>query len=144
MVSVGTSDIAHIGSAIDITARGTGAVVAIVTVAVILLTASVPLGLVVVLGVPVLMAVRRPADPAAAPPPAGATATRQGELTTRAADIVAGLRVLRGIGGEPMVVRPLPRPSPSGCAPAGVRVARVESLLEAAAGPAARRCSWCW
>ena len=44
---------------------------AIVTVAVILLTTSVPLGLVVVLGVPVLMAVVGAADPAAAPPAAG-------------------------------------------------------------------------
>ena len=46
-MSIGTSDISHIGGAMDIIARGTGAVVAIVIVAVILLSASVPLGLVV-------------------------------------------------------------------------------------------------
>src|SRR5262245_26855372 len=37
VVSIGTSDIAHIGNAIDVTARGSGAVVAIITVALILL-----------------------------------------------------------------------------------------------------------
>jgi ABC-type multidrug transport system fused ATPase/permease subunit len=57
VVSIGTADIGHVGNSIDITARGAGAVVAIITVTVILLRASVPLGLVVVLGVPVLMAV---------------------------------------------------------------------------------------
>ena len=73
--------------------------VAIITVAVILLHASLPLGLVVVLGVPVLMAIVgiliRPLhhrQQAYRRPP--------GRLTTRAADIVTGLRVLRGIGGE--------------------------------------------
>ncbi len=48
VVSIGTSDISHIGNAIDITARGAGAIVAIIAVAVILLHASVPLGLIVV------------------------------------------------------------------------------------------------
>ena len=57
VVSVGTSDISHIGNAIDVTARGSGAVVAVITVAVILLSTSVRLGLVVVIGVPVLMAI---------------------------------------------------------------------------------------
>src|SRR5579859_537029 len=57
VVSVGTSDIRHIGNIVDITARGSGAVVAIVVVAALLLHASVPLGLVVVLGVPALMGV---------------------------------------------------------------------------------------
>lgn len=57
VVSIGTSDIHQIGNAIDITARGAGAVVSIATVAVILVNASLPLGLVVLLGVPVLLAV---------------------------------------------------------------------------------------
>ena len=57
VVSIGTNDVNHIGSTLDISARAMGSVVAIVTVAVILLTASLPLGLVVVLGVPVLATV---------------------------------------------------------------------------------------
>ena len=56
VVSIGTSDISHIGNAIDVTARGSGAVVAVIVVAVILLQTSVRLGLVVIIGVPVLMA----------------------------------------------------------------------------------------
>ncbi|RKF24970.1 ABC transporter ATP-binding protein [Micromonospora globbae] len=130
VVSVGTSDIDQIGSAIDITARGTGAVVAIVTVAVILLDASVPLGLVVVLGVPVLMAVVglliRPLHRQQ-----HAYRDAEGALTTRAGDIVSGLRVLRGVGGEP-VLSARYRAESQALRAHGVRVARVQSLLEAA------------
>src|SRR4029079_2580260 len=55
VVSIGTADINHIGNTVDISARFTGAIVAIVVVTLILLSSSVPLGLVVLLGVPVLM-----------------------------------------------------------------------------------------
>ena len=129
VVNVGTSDVSHIGNAIDVTARGVGAVVAIITVAVILLNASLPLGLIVVLGVPVLMTIvgilirplhRRQHDYRSA------TAA----LTTRAADIVTGLRVLRGIGGEATFSTRY-RAESQRVRAAGVRVARVESLLEA-------------
>jgi ABC-type multidrug transport system fused ATPase/permease subunit len=57
VVAIGTSDIRQLGSTVDITARGTGSLVAVVAVTVVLLTYSVPLGLVVVLGVPLLMGV---------------------------------------------------------------------------------------
>src|SRR5262245_13452455 len=50
VVSIGTADINHIGNSIDITARSSGAIVAIIVVTVILLSSSMPLGLVVVLG----------------------------------------------------------------------------------------------
>ena len=130
VVSVGTADISHIGGALDITARAVGSVVAIVTVAVILLRASVPLGLVVVLGVPLLMAVVglliRPLHRRQQ-----AYRDQQGALTTRAGDIVAGLRVLRGIGGE-SVFSERYRAESQELRHAGVRVARVESVLEAA------------
>jgi len=130
VVSVGTSDIAHLGSAIDITARGAGAVVAIITVAVILLNASTPLGLVVVLGVPVLMGIVglliRPLHHRQQ-----AHRDQQGRLATRATDIVTGLRVLRGVGGEATFAARY-RSESQQLRVAGVRVARVESLLEAA------------
>src|SRR5205085_348056 len=97
--SIGTADIKHIGDILDITSRGTGSVVGIVVVAVLLLNSSVPLGLVVVLGVPVLMGIValliRPLHRRQQ-----AYRDKQAALTTRAADIVAGLRVLRGAGGE--------------------------------------------
>ena len=130
VVAIGTADIEHIGSAIDITARGTGAVVAIVTVAVILLDASVPLGLVVVLGVPLLMGVVglliRPLHRQQQ-----AYRDQEGRLTARAGDIVSGLRVVRGVGGEP-VLSARYRTQSQALRADGLRVARVESLLEAA------------
>ena len=130
VVSIGTADINHIGGALDITARGAGAVVAIVTVAVILLRTSMPLGLVVVIGVPVLMAVVglliRPLHKRQQ-----SYRDQQGTLTTRAGDIVAGLRVLRGIGGEAVFAGRY-RAESQELRGAGVRVARVESVLEAA------------
>ncbi|MFJ6954974.1 ABC transporter transmembrane domain-containing protein, partial [Micromonospora aurantiaca (nom. illeg.)] len=130
VVSIGTADIEHIGSAIDITARGAGSVVGIVTVAVILLSASQPLGLVVVLGVPLLMALValliRPLHRQQA-----AYRDSTGRLTARAADIVSGLRVLRGVGGE-QVLSERYRQRSQALRADGLRVARVESLLQAA------------
>ncbi|MEU6078644.1 ABC transporter ATP-binding protein [Micromonospora sp. NPDC047074] len=130
VVSIGTADISQIGAAIDITARGAGAIVAIVTVGVILLGASVPLGLVVVLGVPLLMAVVglliRPLHRQQQ-----AYRDSEGALTSRAGDIVSGLRVLRGVGGEP-VLSARYRARSQALRADGLRVARIESLLEAA------------
>jgi len=130
VVSIGTSDIHHIGDVVDISARGTGALVALVVVTVLLLTASVPLGLVVVLGVPVLMAVValliRPLHRRQQ-----AYRDRQAALTNRAADIVSGLRVLRGVGGEAAFAARYTAESQD-LRTAGVRVARLDSYLEAA------------
>jgi ABC-type multidrug transport system fused ATPase/permease subunit len=130
VVAIGTADISHIGNALDVTARGVGAVVAIITIAVILLSTSVPLGLVVLIGVPLMTALvatlirplhRRQHD----------YREQQGALTTRAADIVAGLRVLRGVGGESQFSHRY-RDESQQLRAAGMRVAKVESLLDAA------------
>ncbi|AGL14508.1 ABC transporter ATP-binding protein [Actinoplanes sp. N902-109] len=130
VVAIGTADISHIGNAIDITARGTGSVVAVLTVTTILLFTSVPLGLVVVLGIPLLTAVvsllirplhRRQQE----------YRERQGRLTGRATDLVGGLRVLRGVGGEPVLAQTY-RAGSQDLRGAGVRVARVEALLDGA------------
>jgi ABC-type multidrug transport system fused ATPase/permease subunit len=129
VVAIGAADTSHIGNALDITARGSAAVVSLVTVTVILLTASVKLGLVVLLGVPVQMAVvsllikplhRRQQ----------AYRDQQGALTGRAVDSVAGLRVLRGIGGE-QVFAGRYREQSQQLRAVGVRAARIDSLLEA-------------
>ncbi|MFI1193159.1 ABC transporter ATP-binding protein [Micromonospora sp. NPDC020750] len=129
LVSIGTADIDQIGHAIDTTARGAGSLVAIATVAVILLSTSVPLGLVVVLGVPLLMAVVglliRPLHHRQQ-----AYRDSEGELTARAGDIVSGLRVVRGVGGEP-VLSARYRARSQALRADGLRVARVESLMEA-------------
>ncbi|HEY1488170.1 MAG TPA: ABC transporter ATP-binding protein, partial [Micromonosporaceae bacterium] len=130
VVSIGTSDINQIGGGLDITARAAGAVVAVITVTVILLTASRPLGLIVVIGVPILVTIVslliRPLHHRQQLYRDG-----QGALTTRAGDIVTGLRVLRGVGGEAMFARRYDEHSQE-LRFAGVRVARVESYLEAA------------
>jgi ABC-type multidrug transport system fused ATPase/permease subunit len=130
VVSIGTSDLSPIGNAMDITARGGGAIVAIVTVAIILLRASVPLGLVVIIGVPVLMAVValliKPLHHRQQQ-----YREQQGALAGRATDIVSGLRVLRGIGGE-AVFGARYREQSQSLRRIGIQVARVESVLEAA------------
>jgi len=130
VVSIGTSDISHVGGALDITSRGTGAVVAVITVAILLVSASVPLGLVVIIGVPVLMAIVglliRPLHARQQ-----AYREQQGQLTTRASDIVTGLRVLRGIGGEAVFAARY-REESQRLRAAGIRVARVEAQLESA------------
>lgn len=78
----------------------TSALVSYSVVAVIVLRASVPLGIFVLVGVPlagVLMSlVAKPLHRAQEE-----QRTASGEMTEVAADAVVGLRVLRGIGGEP-------------------------------------------
>ncbi|MFD9940841.1 ABC transporter ATP-binding protein [Nonomuraea sp. NPDC059023] len=130
VISVGNSDIAHIGSSMDILLRGTGSVVAIVTVTIYLISTSLPLGLLVLFGVP-LMAIA--VGPLLKPLHKRQKAHRdlQGELSTRSADIVSGLRVLRGIGGEQVFSGRYQEESQR-VRHAGVRVAGIESLLEGA------------
>src|SRR5205814_8810340 len=130
VVSVGTADIRQIANAMDITGRGAGAVVAIVVVGVVMLSASVRLGLIVVVGVPLLVSVvgllLRPLHRRQQ-----AYRELSGELTNRANDIVNGLRVLRGIGGEAAFVDRY-RDESQRLRAAGVHVARVQSWLDAA------------
>lgn len=130
VVSVGNSDIEYIGSATEILLRGTGSVVAIAVVTVILISTSPPLGIVVLIGVPLMMAA---VGPLLRPLHRRQHRHRdlQGDLATRASDIVAGLRVLRGIGGE-QVFAARYREESQRVRHAGVRVASVESLLEGA------------
>ncbi|MDQ6716083.1 MAG: ABC transporter ATP-binding protein, partial [Actinomycetota bacterium] len=99
VVAVVSSDAMRLGSLYDILARFVGAVVSFVVVAVILLNASRPLGLLVLIGVPVLVSsltlIVRPLQRRQAE-----QREESGRLIGLGADTVAGLRVLRGIGGE--------------------------------------------
>ncbi|GII80166.1 multidrug ABC transporter permease [Sphaerisporangium rufum] len=128
VVSVGNSDIAHIGNSMEILPRGSGSVVAIAAVTVILIATSPQLGLLVLLGVP-LMALL--VAPLLRPLHRRQHEQRelQGDLATRATDIVAGLRVLRGIGGE-QVFADRYRQESQRVRHAGVRVASVDATLE--------------
>jgi ABC-type multidrug transport system fused ATPase/permease subunit len=129
VVAIGAADTNHIGNALDITARFSGAIVTVIVVSIILLSASVKLGLVVVLGVPIAFAVTsllvRPLHHRQM-----AYRHQQGELTGRAVDIVSGLRVLRGIGGESVFSTRF-RAESQKLRHTGVHAARIDSMLEA-------------
>lgn len=130
VVSIGNSDVSHIGGALDILLRGSGAVVSLVVVAVILLSANLQFGLTVLIGVPVMMSavalLIRPLHQRQA-----SYREQQGKLISRAGDIVAGLRVLRGVGGE-SVFSASYREQSQQLRTAGVRVGKVDAQLEAA------------
>ena len=130
VVAIGTNDLSHIGNAMDITARAAGAAVSFVVVAVLLLRTSVTLGLVVLVGVPVLLVAL---GPLVRPLQRRNLAQREmmGDLSNLATDIVAGLRVLRGIGGERVVHDRYVRESQQ-VRRAGVEVGRLQSVLDAA------------
>jgi ABC-type multidrug transport system fused ATPase/permease subunit len=130
VAAVGSHDAERIGSAMDIVARLSGALVSFVIVAVLLLRTSTTLGLLVVAGVPLLSA---GVGPLLRPLHRRRTRHRElvGDLTTVGADTVSGLRVLRGIGGEAVFSGRYAAASQEVRA-AGLAAARVQSLLDAA------------
>ena len=130
VVATVSNDAMRAGGAFEVTARLAGAFVAFIVVAFILLSSSVTLGLVVLVGVPVLVTlltfVIKPLQ------------TRQreqreevGKLTALGADTAAGLRVLRGIGGEQAFYDRYKARSQE-VRRAGVRVALPQATLDAA------------
>ncbi|MCB0908950.1 MAG: ABC transporter ATP-binding protein [Nocardioidaceae bacterium] len=129
VVAIGINDMANIGNVMDVSARFSGAVVSFLLVAVILLQTSVTLGLVVLIGVPLLILM---IGPILSPLQRRTLHQRQmmGELSNTASDIVAGLRVLRGVGGE-QVFSDRYRGESQQTRRAGVAVARLQSVLDA-------------
>ena len=129
VVAIGASDLNHVGNSIEVMGRGAGAVMSFLTVALILLNTSVTLGLLVLIGVPLLLVA---IGPLLKPLQTRNLAQREmmGELTTLASDIVGGLRVLRGIGGEEVFHDRYARESQK-VRVAGVHVGRLQSLLDA-------------
>lgn len=129
VVSVVAGDIPVIGSTFELFGQVAGSLVAFLGVAILLLCTSVTLGLVVLVGVPVLLvlltAVTRPLQRRMA-----RTRGLQGELNARATDIVGGLRVLRGVGGEEWV-RSAYETQSQQVRWAGVHAARIQSALNA-------------
>jgi ABC-type multidrug transport system fused ATPase/permease subunit len=129
VVAIGTNDISHLGQVMDVTARFAGAIVSFLLVSVILLRTSVTLGLVVLIGVPLLMLL---VGPLLRPLQTRSAHQRHlmGDLSNTATDIVGGLRVLRGIGGEQVFLDRYRRESQA-TRRAGVEVAKLQSLLDA-------------
>lgn len=99
VLSVAGSDSDQFGGFIEIVTHTIGQLIAYVAIAVIVLRINLELGLVILLVAPLLVLTSAPLLR-----PMGNAQTRErtrdSELTGRATDIVAGLRILRGIGGE--------------------------------------------
>jgi ABC-type multidrug transport system fused ATPase/permease subunit len=130
VVATVSNDAMRAGGAFDITARLSGAIVSYIVVAIILLSASVTLGLVVLIGVPILVVLM---GTVIKPLQARQADQREevGKLTALGADTAAGLRVLRGIGGEKAFFHRYHARSQE-VRQAGVRVALPQSTLDAA------------
>ncbi len=94
-----TTDSNHIGAAFSYVPDLIASVVSTAVIAYLMLSVSVPLGLVVVIGMPVVVgALSLLVKPLQQRQQAQREA--QGDLTNIGTDVVTGLRVLRGIGGE--------------------------------------------
>ncbi len=130
VVAVVASDAMRLGGLYDVFARMVGAIVSYVVVAFILLGTSRTLGLVVLVGVPVLVVllafIVRPLQQRQAH-----QREESGRLIGLGADTVAGLRVLRGIGGEHTFLRRYATQSQE-VRRVGYRVAGVQAALDAA------------
>ncbi|WP_327169166.1 ABC transporter ATP-binding protein [Streptomyces subrutilus] len=130
MVSIGTSDMNTIGNAFDIVGRTVGAVFSVALVAVVLLDQSASLALMLLVALPAIILLMgytlRPLHRRQ-----GAYRDLQGELTSRLTDVVAGLRVLRGVGGETSFARSY-RERSQRVRHAGSRVAGAEALIRSA------------
>lgn len=128
IVATVSSDALRMGEMFDVTARLSGSVIAYGVVGVVLFRESQSIGLVAVAGVPLLgtmlLAFLRPLQ------------RRQwrwrretGRLMTLGADTVAGLRVLRGVGGEDVFVQRYAAQSQRARG-AGIEVARLASWTD--------------
>jgi len=129
VVAVTGNDVERIGNAFDVIARFVGAIVAFFAISVVLLNTSLFLGLVVLVGVPLLMLV---VAPLVRPLERREREQRAmfGATTELAADTVAGLRVLRGIGGEELFLDRF-RTASDAVRTAGIRTSQVRALLDA-------------
>ncbi|WP_223767610.1 ABC transporter transmembrane domain-containing protein [Streptomyces huiliensis] len=129
VVTVSTADVEHIGWFVETQSRFLSAVVTTLAVCVGLVFYQPVLGAVVAVGVPLLVLAVLPLLP-----PATRRADEQRELaghaTELASDTVAGLRVLRGIGGEELFLTRYRRASQE-VRGASVRSARMWALIAA-------------
>jgi ABC-type multidrug transport system fused ATPase/permease subunit len=130
VIAAAGSDPPRLGQLLDVMGRFWGSVVAYAVVTVLLLRIDVALGLFVLVGAPTLSAsllgILRPLDRRQA-----AQREAEGRLTALGADTVAGLRVLRGIGGEDRFLARYVGRSQE-VRRTGLRVAGPQATLEAA------------
>ncbi|PAZ15530.1 ABC transporter permease [Streptomyces sp. SA15] len=129
VVAVSTGDVEKIGWFVEAWSRFTAAAVTIVLVCVGLVVYEPALGAVVAVGLPVLALAVLPLLPRATRR-ADFQREKAGRATELASDTVAGLRVLRGIGGEELFLDRYRRASQE-VRHAAVRSARMWSLISA-------------
>jgi ABC-type multidrug transport system fused ATPase/permease subunit len=129
VVATVASDALRMGEVFAILPRLVGGVAAYLTLGAVLLRTSVPLGLLVLLGLPVVVGVLSSLVPALQKRQSEQREAT-GRLTTLGADTVSGLRILRGIGGEDVFAARY-RAQSQRVRAAGVRVSQTQSLLDA-------------
>ncbi len=129
VVAVSTGDVEKIGWFVEAVSRFTAAALTVVVVCVGLLLYQPALGVVVAVGVPVVALAVLPLLPRATRR-ADIQREKAGRATELASDTVAGLRVLRGIGGEELFLDRY-RSASQEVRQAAVRSARMWSLISA-------------
>ncbi|WP_329193198.1 MULTISPECIES: ABC transporter ATP-binding protein [unclassified Streptomyces] len=129
VVSVSTGDVEKIGWFVEAVSRFLAAAVAIVVVCVALVVYAPSLGVVVAVGMPLLALSSLPLLPRATQR-ADIQREKAGKATELASDTVAGLRVLRGIGGEELFLGRY-REASQEVRTAAVRSARMWALISA-------------
>ncbi|MFJ9622932.1 ABC transporter ATP-binding protein [Streptomyces sp. NPDC101181] len=130
VVASAAADVESIGQAFEVVGRTVGAMIAAALVTVALTVTSPLLGLAVLIGVPAAVL---GIGPLLRPLQARDEAQREqmGIATSQAGDIVAGLRILRGIGGEARFAERFRRTSQQ-VRRAGESAGRMEAWLQAA------------
>jgi putative ABC transport system ATP-binding protein len=130
LLSIATSDAQRVGTVNLALAMGTGVLAAVAIAAIVLLSISLPLGLLVVLGLPPVLLVSqlagRPLSRRAA-----AEQDRAAATAGLATDLVRGLRVLKGIGAEDAAIDRYHGASRESLG-ATLRAARAEAAYDAA------------
>ncbi|KUO14408.1 ABC transporter transmembrane domain-containing protein [Streptomyces dysideae] len=129
VMTIGVGDVSTISNSLTVIGPGFGALVAYLVVAVLLLSVSVPIAVVVLLGMPAIGLLVGPLLRRLQ-----RTETeyreRQGVLTARIADLAGGLRVLNGLGGKGLFADAFQRDSQRLRAQ-GYRVGSVTSWVQA-------------
>ncbi|MGA1248766.1 MAG: ABC transporter transmembrane domain-containing protein, partial [Candidatus Nanopelagicales bacterium] len=127
VVSVNSNDVERVARGFDLMPRFVGAVLSFFTVSYILITGSTRLGLLIVIGVPILVLgvafLIKPLEKRE-----DAQRDKLRAASDLAADTVAGLRVLRGIGGEDVFVDRFAKASQE-VRVAAVKTARMRAVL---------------
>ncbi|MEU4905602.1 ABC transporter ATP-binding protein, partial [Streptomyces sp. NPDC022067] len=129
VVAVSTGDVEKIGWFVEALSRFTAAAITTVALCVALVLYQPALGVVVAVGVPALALAVLPLLPRATRR-ADEQREKAGRATELASDTVAGLRVLRGIGGEELFLRRYRKASQE-VRSAAVRSARMWALIAA-------------